>query len=218
MTFHLPIDHVVVLTNDLDSTGTAFENVGFHVTSIAKHSAAMGTANRCVMLNDTYIEILAIIGKTEANAKWRKLLENGSGLRGIALRSKDVEADARAYNDENIETEAVRHFSRQIEAGELRFSISRFKDCVTPAYQCLLCQHHTPELLWTSDVIEHPNGAKRLISFFTPNASELAALSSDSSSNIAVDIGQDCLTISGNSEAIFDLRESCGLEITMVRA
>ncbi|MCV9907932.1 VOC family protein [Brucella sp. HL-2] len=217
MTFHLPIDHVVVLTNDLDSTGTAFENVGFHVTPIAKHSAAMGTANRCVMLNDTYIEILAIIEKTEANAKWRKLLENGSGLRGIALRSKDVEADARAYNDKNIETEAVRHFSRQIEAGELRFSISRFKDCVTPAYQCLLCQHHTPELLWTSDLIEHPNGARRLISIATPNASELEVLSSNCVADITISIGRDRLTISGNSEAIFDLRESCGLEITMVR-
>lgn len=218
MTIHLPIDHVVVLTNDIDTASTAFENVGFHVTPIAKHSATMGTANRCVMLDGTYIEILAIVEWTEANAKWRKLLENGSGLRGIALRSQDVEADARAYNHKNIETDAVKHFSRQTDAGELRFSISRFKDSVSPAYQCLLCQHHTPELLWTSDVIEHPNGAKRLISVFTPNASELAALSSDSSANIAVDIGQDCLIISGTSDAVFDLRESCGLEIAMVQA
>jgi len=217
MTFHLPIDHVVVLTNDLDNAGTAFENVGFHVTPIAKHSAAMGTANRCVMLNDTYIEILAIIEKTEANANWRKLLENGSGLRGIALRSKDVEADVRAYNDKDIETEAIRHFSRQTETGGLRFSISRFKDGVTPAYQCLLCQHHTPELLWTSDVIEHPNGAQRLISVATPNASELEVLSSDCVADISISTGRNRLTISGNNEAVFDLRESCGLEITMVR-
>ncbi len=218
MTFHLPIDHVVVLTGDLDAAGTAFEKAGFHVTPIAKHSAAMGTANRCVMLNDTYIEILAIVENTEANSKWRKLLENGSGLHGIALPSKDVEADAQAFKDKNIETEAVRHFSRQTDAGELRFSISRFKDSVTPAYQCLLCQHHTPELLWTSDAIEHPNGAQRLISVATPNVSELEVLSSDSFADIPISAGRDRLTISGNSDAVFDLRESCGLEIAMVRA
>ena len=218
MTFHLPIDHVVVLTGDLDAAGTAFESVGFQVTPSAMHSAAMGTANRCIMLNGTYIEILAIVEKTEANARWRKLLQNGSGLRGIALRSTEVEADIQIFKDRNIETEAIRHFSRQTDAGELRFSISRFKDSVTPAYQCLLCQHHTPQLLWTSDVMKHPNGAQRLISVATPNASELEVLSSDRSPNIAVMAEQDRLTISGNSDALFDLREGCGLEIAMVKA
>lgn len=66
--------------------------------------------------------------------------------------------------------------------------------------------------------MEHPNGAQRLISVATPNASELEVLSSDRSPNIAVMAEQDRLTISGNSDALFDLRESCGLEIAMVKA
>ncbi len=68
MSFNLPIDHVIILASDLAQAGKAFENIGFSVTPIAKHSAVMGTANRCVMLDGSYIEILAIVEPTEANA------------------------------------------------------------------------------------------------------------------------------------------------------
>ncbi len=52
----------------------------------------------------------------------------------------------------------------------------------------------------------------------TPNVSELEVLSSDSFADIPISARSDRLTISGNSDAVFDLRESCGLEIAMVRA
>jgi hypothetical protein len=209
MSFNLPIDHVIILASDLAQAGKAFENIGFSVTPIAKHSAVMGTANRCVMLDGSYIEILAIVEPTEANARWRRLLDKGSGLGGVALRSKDIETDAQTFEQKSIEMETVRHFSRQTDIGELRFSISRVKDSVTPSYQCLLCQHHA---------LKHPNGARRLLSVSTPNASELGALSSTNSSDTIVSTGQDRLTLTGNSDALFDLRASCGLEIAMVRA
>jgi hypothetical protein len=80
---------------DLEAAGAAFEAAGFHVMPQTLHSPAMGTANRCLMLQGaSYIEIMGIVAETEANATWRRLLSDGTGIRGFALRSTDIDASA----------------------------------------------------------------------------------------------------------------------------
>ncbi len=44
---------------------------------------------------------------------WRRLLDKGSGLGGVALRSKDIDNDAQTFEQNSIGMETVRHFSRQ---------------------------------------------------------------------------------------------------------
>lgn len=214
----LPIDHVVILVPDLEAAGSAFEAAGFHVTPQTLHSPAMGTANRCVMLQGTsYIEIMGIVAETPANATWRRLLSDGAGIRGFAFRSTDIEASAQELASLGIAAEAVRHFSRMTDDGELRFSITRIEPDATPGLQCLVCQHHTAELLWRPETMVHANGATSLTSVALPEAPSLSAFPMDESrERIVVTASGAKLTFSGRRPQYHDLRGVCGVDIEVV--
>lgn len=211
MSFKLPIDHVVILVQDLSAAGAAFEAAGFQVTPETCHSAAMGTANRCVMLDGTYIELLGIVAETEANATWRKLLKAGPGIRGLAFRSGNIEATATELQTRGVPIEAVRHFSRGTATGELRFSVTRIDPAKTPGLQCLVCEHHTAQLVWSPQTMRHPNGASSLVEVALPNADRLLPFASEGGVRTAS--GRDRITIAGKAPAHHDLRTVCGVDV-----
>jgi hypothetical protein len=218
MSLRLPIDHLIILVPNLQAAGSAFEATGFQVTPQTRHSPAMGTANRCVMLHGaSYIEIMGVVAETAANAPWRRLLSDGVGIRGFALRSSDIEASAQKFASLNIAAEPVRHFSRMTDEGELRFSISRIELSGTPGLQCLFCQHHTAELLWRPETMDHENGVASLTSVALPQASSLSAFPpNESGEGIAIFAGASRLTFSGRKSQYHDLRSVCGVEIEVV--
>ncbi|MER8830643.1 VOC family protein [Mesorhizobium sp. M0938] len=214
---HLPIDHVVLVVPDLDRAGQAFEAGGFHVTEKAAHSTAMGTANRCIMLDGTYIELMGIVTETPSNLPWRTLLDMGQGIRGLAFRSTDISASGKELTQANIAIEQTRHFSRETSQGELRFSVVRIDPAETPGLQCLVCQHHTAERLWTAQSMRHPNGAVGLQSLDVSEIAtlyRLAAVFNDG--GVAVASGNGRLVLAGHQPNSFDLRSACGVEIEVV--
>lgn len=213
----LALDHVVVLVADLDAAGQAFEAAGFHVTPKTLHSAAMGTANRCVMLHGSYIEIMGIVAETDANTTWRELLSQGAGIRGIALGSRDIEASAAALASAGVGAEPVRHFSRLTAVGELSFSVARIDPKSTPGLQCLVCQHHTAELLWLPETLVHPNGTARLASVILPQAASLSDLPKDGTGEgVSIRPGSSKFLLSGSQAGHHDLRETCGVELEIL--
>lgn len=216
MSIHLPVDHIVLLVDDLESAGSAFERSGFQVTPQTRHSPAMGTANRCIMLEGSYIEIMGIVAETPANATWRSLLAAGGGIRGFALGSSDIDATAGELTQADVPAEQVRHFSRMTGDGELRFSVTRIDPAATPGLQCLVCQHHTAELLWQPATMIHANGARRLKSVSLPNAASLEGLPAASMSDgVEISSGSGKLVFSGASALHADLQETCGIEIVV---
>ncbi|MHB2266101.1 VOC family protein [Aliihoeflea sp. PC F10.4] len=176
MSLLLPIDHFVVLVNDLEVARQSFVEAGFTATAITRHSAAMGTANSCIMLQDNYIELMGMVADTPANEGWRALLAAGPGLKGIALASDDIDVTSKRLSDKGIVTESPRHFSRETAEGELRFSVIRLPRDLTPGLQCIYCRHHTPELLWTPQTMRHANGATRILAASVPGVSGLQPL------------------------------------------
>jgi hypothetical protein len=214
MSLRLPIDHVVIPVASLVTAGQAFEEAGFHVTPEARHSPAMGTANRCVMFERTYIELIGIVVETAANATWRKVLETGPGIGGIAFRSEDIEATAVELHQREIKAETARHFTRQGDGGELRFSVIRIDPKETPGLQCLFCQHHTRELLWQAALMRHPNGAALMLELALPKVDFLARFADDTGP--LMERGSGRLTITGKKAARHDLRTICGVEIEVV--
>ncbi|WP_244506405.1 VOC family protein [Pararhizobium polonicum] len=213
----LPIDHVVLLVPDLARAGAAFESAGFHVTAKASHSPAMGTANRCVMLDGTYIELMGIETETPANLAWRRLLEKGQGIRGLAFRSEDIQSSGQSLTQAGIGIEPARHFSRETPYGELRFSVVRIDPVATPGLQCLACQHHTPDRLWLADSMRHGNGATGLASVDIPVVTGLDRLAAAfGGGGIAVSSGDGRLVLTGSAPAHYDLRDACGIVIDMV--
>lgn len=219
MTSFLPLDHVIILASDPQQAGAAFGEAGFTVTPFSRHSASMGTGNCCIMLEGAYIEIIGVVEATPANAGWRGLLEKGAGIRGIALKTADVEAISREIAEKTgIAPEPVRHFSRQTADGELRFSVARIDTASTPGFQCLACQHHTPELLWRPELMRHANGARRLVSVSTPGVDILQPFASTSPTGTALVKGRNELIIAASDNRHIDLREICGTEISLVPA
>jgi hypothetical protein len=214
MSLRLPIDHVVIPVVDLVTAGQAFEEAGFNVTPESRHSPAMGTANRCVVLERTYIELIGIVVETAANATWRKVLETGPGIGGLAFRSEDIEATAVELRKREIKAEPVRHFSREADEGELRFSVIRVDPRETPGLQCLFCQHHTQELLWQPGLMRHPNGASLMLELALPKMDFLARFA-DEAGPLAVP-GAGRLTIAGKKTAHHDMRAICGVDIEVV--
>lgn len=214
MTLALPIDHVVVLVPDLAAAGAAFAQAGFQVTPETRHSAAMGTANRCVMLHGSYVELMGIVAETEANLTWRRLLAEGVGLRGLAFISEDIDASAAVLGRSGIAAGPVRNFSRQTAAGELSFSVIRIEPAETPGLQCLVCQHHSRDVLWRPELMHHANGAARLVGIAVPQADALVRFAA--AKGVATQVGPACLTFAGAKAARYDLRDTCGLTIEMV--
>jgi Glyoxalase-like domain len=212
--FRLPLDHVVVLVADLAGAGAAFEAAGFQVLPEARHSAEMGTANRCVMLDGTYVEIMGIVAETPANAAWRRLLALGAGVRGIALRSLDMGVTISATQAQGLSVEPLRHFSRATAEGNLRFSVARIDLAETPGVQCLFCHHHTADLLWRPETMRHPNGVSRFVQVAFPEAASLSRLAGKA--GVPVVAGAARLTFSGRSPAGHDLKSVCGIELEVV--
>lgn len=191
VTLDLPLDHLVVLVPDLDAARIGFADSGFTVTPIARHSAKMGTANACIMLRGTYIELLAIVEDTAANEGWRELLSSGPGLKGIALRSGDLDATAAMLERKGVIAEPAREFARPMPQGDLRFSVIRLTRDLAPGLQCIYCRHHTPELLWTDDAMRHANGAVRIVRAAIPGSAALSALATGDAANTPVGDGPE---------------------------
>ncbi|MCS6876721.1 MAG: VOC family protein [Geminicoccaceae bacterium] len=163
------LDHAVFLVRDLDEAERAAVRLGFRPTPRGEHSPAMGTANATIVFPDrrTYVELLGIVRPTSANSVQRARLERGGGLFGLAFKGRDARADAEELARLGVADGAAIDFSRPValESGsrEARFTVARARPEATPGAWCFVCQHHTPELVWREDFLEHPNGALALI-------------------------------------------------------
>jgi hypothetical protein len=165
-TTSLQVDHAVIAVPDLEAAAGLFAALGFHVTPPAAHSARMGTANCCVMLPDTYLELIAARASTPLNACWRQLLALGGGLRGLALRQSDMDAAALVLRDGGVPCAKPVSFSRALSevdgAAELRFTVLRVEQTTLADLHLLFCRHDTPALLWRPETMRHENGATAL--------------------------------------------------------
>jgi hypothetical protein len=162
------IDHVYLLTPDLDGAAAQWQRLGFTVTPRGLHSAHMGTGNHTMMLQDDYIELLGVLTPTEANAQQRAALDaSGPGLHAVACQIADAEAAVAALGELGIATGPVRHFQRPValpggKTGEAAFSVAVFDETAVPQGSVFMCQHRTRPTVWVPEWMAHPNGATAL--------------------------------------------------------
>jgi len=129
----------------------------------------MGTANTTVVLPDrrTYFELLAVRTPTPANAAQRAWLARREGLCGLAFKTGDAHAAAAELERAGIGAGGAVDFARAVELSDgprdALFTVARTSDEATPGAWSFLCRHHTPELVWRSDYLDQPNGARALV-------------------------------------------------------
>ena len=171
------LDHALVLVEDLDAARGCFAALGFTVSPRGLHSPQRGTANHTVMLHGAYIELLGVLTPTPLNAERRaSMAATGPGLHGLAFQIEDAEAVPAALAARGVRTHSASDFSRPVPlagGGEAlaSFRTHQMERAQFPLGMAFLCQHLTPDLLWQSALLDHPNTATRV--------SEVIAVSPD---------------------------------------
>lgn len=161
------LDHLVLPAIDLGVAASAFADAGFVVTPEAAHP--FGTANRLVVFDRVYIELVGIADPTgiPATGFARQVadhLEAGrTGFSHFACRAMSIgdagseirEAGLRAGDPMWFSRPAPRTDGSELIAGFTLLAIAEHP-------HQFFCVHHTPEAVWFRPHLLHPNGVTRI--------------------------------------------------------
>lgn len=96
------IDHIIIGVHNLDEAAKQFsEKLGLQVSGGGIHPTG-GTANRIIVIGDTYLELIAMRAPDEAQQSMRERLTKGQGYLNFVLGSNDIQADAEAMRKRGI--------------------------------------------------------------------------------------------------------------------
>ena len=161
------IDHLIVGVRDLDAAQRAWARLGFTVTPRGRHSG-WGTANRCIMLQEGYVELLGIVDPTKFDNGLAAFLKRQEGLLGIALGTGDAEATHAAWRRAGLTPREPAALGRLLELPEgdveLKFRNTMLERQELAGVGLFASQHLTPGLLRRPGWTDHPNGALALVS------------------------------------------------------
>jgi hypothetical protein len=160
------IDHALVLAADLGVAAGRFERLGFILTPRGVHTG-QGTHNRCIMLEDQYLELIAVHAASETNRNWQdRLAANGEGLAAVALATQDEVAAGTALQRMGLGQGERLRIRRPIATpdGEriAEFGIARVATGAVPWLKTFFCRHYNRDLVWRPEWQRHPNGARRI--------------------------------------------------------
>jgi Glyoxalase-like domain len=172
------LDHIAHFVPDIAAGAQAFERLGYVVTPYTPQFnadpetgelVAAGTANRCLMFRNGYVEMLTAVSDTPLSAQMKRQVGRYTGVHLIAFAAGDIGAAADALDAEGFQPAAPVRLRRQVEtaeggSGELRFSVVRVPPDKMPEGRIQILAHHTPELMWQRRWLDHPNGIEALLS------------------------------------------------------
>lgn len=168
----LGLDHVGVAGADLQSLSDAYERLGFRLTPPAPHYAPgpdgapqrTGTGNRCAMLREGYLELIAVIDPARPSATLERMVARHRGIHILAFAIEDAEAELARLRADGLAIDSIAWLERPIggngAGGVARFARLPLPDA--PEGRLQLIQHLTPELLWQPPLLDQPNRAVAL--------------------------------------------------------
>ncbi|MBP2229265.1 catechol 2,3-dioxygenase-like lactoylglutathione lyase family enzyme [Azospirillum agricola] len=160
------LDHLVVAVRDLDAARDAYGRLGFTVTPRGHHTELKSANHTLMFRDDTYVELLGIEEKRPANAHYADFLLKREGIAAVALKTADARAARDPLAAAGFSAEEAVDFGRPVElpggARAARFTITQIDPRATPGGRVFLCQHHTPDIVWRPDSLDHANGATGL--------------------------------------------------------
>jgi hypothetical protein len=157
-------DHAVVIVRDgLQTVSDDFAARGFTLSELATHN--LGTSNRLVVLDSTYIELLGWLPGERPSRK--DVVDAVPGLEALVFRTHDAHATHARLVRAGFRVRPVDELTRpatfngaQVQA---RFMTVRFEEPPLPGIRMYFCQHLTPEYVWRDDLLQHANGMRRLV-------------------------------------------------------
>jgi catechol 2,3-dioxygenase-like lactoylglutathione lyase family enzyme len=98
------IDHIIIGVNNLEQAATLFsQKLGLAVSGGGIHPSG-GTANRIIVIGDTYLELIAVHTPEEAQQSMLDRLAIHEGYLNFVLASNDIEADSQAITHRGAPT------------------------------------------------------------------------------------------------------------------
>jgi hypothetical protein len=148
----LCLDHLGHFVPDLDAAARVFEQLGLAVTPVSHHQVAgkpAGTSNRCVMLEEGYLELLAPTADTVNARRVRNRLKRFVGVHLACFGTPDAEAEQRRLAAHGFAPEPVVQLRRTIETGEeVGFRVVYVPPRKMPEGRVQYCEHLTPREVW----------------------------------------------------------------------
>lgn len=171
----LVLDHVGHFVPDMDAASAALERMGFTLTPFSAQShrtqpdgplVPAGTGNRCIMLEQGYLEFLTATGDSPIADQLRLAMRRYVGVHLIAFGTATPLDDHARLEREGFAATTPVALQRpiDIEGGQdtARFTVVRTAPGNMPEGRIQFCQHHTPHLVWQSRWLAHANGATGL--------------------------------------------------------
>ena len=168
------IDHVIIAGPDLDALEERFTRLGFFVTGGGIHPH-LGTRNRIIVLDESYIELLAPADIGRTSPALQQFIFSGAskgGWVGYALQSDDIDAETSAMRERGVDVRGPTPGRLQAKDGSSRsWRVTMLgSDDLWEAANALpfLIQHdttgepHCLELGGAGGLAAHPNGASRI--------------------------------------------------------
>jgi hypothetical protein len=148
----LCLDHLGHFVPHLDAAAAVWEKLGFKVTPTSVHQVSgkpAGTSNRCVMLEEGYLELLAPTLDTPNAQRVRDRMQLFVGVHLACFGTPDAAAEQRRLADHGFEPEPVVPLQRKIETGDsVGFRVVYVPAGKMPEGRVQYCEHLTPEQVW----------------------------------------------------------------------
>ncbi len=179
------LDHIGHFVPDMDDAAAALERLGFSLTPYSVHvdtdnsarePQPSGTANRLIMLDEGYLEILAVHGdaETPVAGQLRKQMARYVGVHLTAFCCRDPEGHRDRLASAGFPMGAPVHLRRETEdeAGNsdiVAFTVIRPRAGAMAEGRIQYLRHERPDLMWQKRWMTQINGAAALIDIMVCN-------------------------------------------------
>ena len=158
------IDHVVIAVADLTESAAIYRRLGFTLSPKGVHSAALGTENHTIMLREDYFELLAVAAPTDRNGHWRQVIDQGGGIAGMAMTTREPYAARDYWLAQGLAPETPIKFSRTVprpdgSVEEARFEVVSLDEIPDTGLRLFVCSQPTREAVWLPELLDHANSA-----------------------------------------------------------
>jgi len=166
----LVLDHVAHFVPDLEAAGALLEKLGFAPTPVSHHQVdgkPAGTSNRCLMLQEGYLEILSPTLDTPNAQRTRALMDRYPGVHLVCFGTQGAEAERARLAAHGFDPEPVVPLRRAISRNRLlKFNVVYSPREKMPEARVQYCEHLTPQHLWDAPSLAHKNGVRGLSSVY----------------------------------------------------
>lgn len=148
----LCLDHVAHFVPDLQAAARVLEQLGLVVTPESAHRTQhgpAGTSNRCLMLEEGYVEILAPTMDTPNAQRVRERMKSFVGVHLCCFGTPDPAAEHARLAAHGFEPEPLVHLARNLDDGTpVRCNVVYVAPARMPEGRIQYVEHLTPAEMW----------------------------------------------------------------------